>query len=113
MQRVPLSLSVATGGEPPDSSTFSSALSIPFEHPVTSLSISPLGKMAVLAAKRGLYIINLEKPFEAPRILHHLSKWDVADCAWNPHISRQEWIVTTSNTKVREMPFQITDKVNS
>jgi WD40 repeat protein len=95
MSKKPISAVVV----PSPKSTFSSILNIPFEHPVTSLSISPLGNEAVLAAKRGLYIINLENPFESPKILHHLSKWDVADCAWNPHISRQEWIVTTSNTK--------------
>jgi hypothetical protein len=70
-------------------STFYQTIAVPFEHPVTSLSISPLGTEAVLAAKRGLYFIDLEKPFEEPKILQHLSKWDVADVTWNPHVSRQ------------------------
>lgn len=80
-------------------STFYQTIAVPFEHPVTSLSISPLGTEAVLAAKRGLYFIDLEKPFEEPKILHHLSKWDVADVTWNPHVARKEWIASTSNQK--------------
>jgi WD40 repeat protein len=58
-----------------------------------------LGKEAVLAAKRGLYLIDLENPFDPPRIFHHSSKWDVADVQWNPHVSRNGWIASTSNQK--------------
>jgi WD40 repeat protein len=80
-------------------STFHQSLSVPFDHPVTSLSISPKGRDVVLAAKRGLYILDLENPFEPPRIFQHVSKWDVADVQWNPHVSRNCWIASTSNQK--------------
>ncbi|KAI8912450.1 WD40-repeat-containing domain protein, partial [Gorgonomyces haynaldii] len=80
-------------------STFYQSLVVPFEHPVTSLSISPLGTEVVLAAKRGLYILNLESPFDEPKILQHFSKWEVADVIWNPHPNRSNWIASTSNQK--------------
>ncbi|KAJ3320791.1 hypothetical protein HDV06_004802 [Boothiomyces sp. JEL0866] len=80
-------------------STIYQSISVPFEHPVTSLSISPLGTDAVLAAKRGLYIIDLERPFQQPKMFQHVSKWDVADVYWNPHLVRSNWIASTSNQK--------------
>ncbi|KAJ3312276.1 hypothetical protein HDV04_003297 [Boothiomyces sp. JEL0838] len=80
-------------------STIYQSISVPFEHPVTSLSISPLGTDAVLAAKRGLYIIDLEHPFQQPKMFQHVSKWDVADVYWNPHLARSNWIASTSNQK--------------
>jgi WD40 repeat protein len=78
-------------------STIHQTLAIPFEHPVTSLTISPMGREVCLAAKRGLYILDLENPTDPPRIFQHISKWDVADVQWNPHISRNNWIASTSN----------------
>ncbi|KAI8902794.1 hypothetical protein BC833DRAFT_616326 [Globomyces pollinis-pini] len=96
-------------------STFYQTLAVPFEHPVTSLSISPLGREAVLAAKRGLYIIDLENPYETPWMLQHISKWDVADVQWNPHVSRNSWIASTSNQKalIWNITRQNQDTVNS
>ncbi|KAH6561188.1 hypothetical protein BASA60_011557 [Batrachochytrium salamandrivorans] len=75
------------------------SLAIKLDHPVTSISISPSYCDAVLAAKRGLYLLNLENPYEQPRFLQHLTKWDVADVQWNPHSHRSNWIATTSNQK--------------
>ncbi|RUS17493.1 WD40-repeat-containing domain protein [Endogone sp. FLAS-F59071] len=49
--------------------------------------------------RKGLFIIDLENPYEPPRFLHHLSKWEVADVQWSPHIGRQAWIASTSNQK--------------
>ena len=80
-------------------STIQQSISVRLDRPVTSLSISPNGDDVVLAAKRGLYIINLQSPFDSPRVLQHLTKWDVMDVQWNPHASRSNWIATTSNQK--------------
>ncbi|RKO92121.1 WD40-repeat-containing domain protein [Blyttiomyces helicus] len=63
------------------------------------MSVSPSGGDAVLAAKRGLYIINLDNPFEPPRVIQHLTKWEVSDVQWNPHKARENLIATTSNQK--------------
>ncbi|KAJ3088436.1 hypothetical protein HK102_008755 [Quaeritorhiza haematococci] len=59
------------------------------------MSISPRGRHVVLAAKKGLYIIDLENPSQPPRFLKHLSKWEVADVQWNPHKSRENWVAST------------------
>lgn len=45
--------------------------------------------------KRGLYIIDLENPYDPPRVIHHMSSWEVSDVQWNPHRSREHWIATT------------------
>ncbi|KAF9408259.1 hypothetical protein BGZ94_002379 [Podila epigama] len=50
-------------------------------------------------SRKGLFIIDLENPYEPPRVLHHLTKWEVADVQWNPHYARENWIASTSNQK--------------
>jgi WD40 repeat protein len=82
--------------QPKDKST-DVPLIIPFSQPATSLSISPTGKNVALAGKRGLYLFDLDQPFDAPSVLDFHTKWSVADIQWNPHRSRQEWIASTSN----------------
>ncbi|KAJ3129777.1 hypothetical protein HK098_000147 [Nowakowskiella sp. JEL0407] len=64
---------------------------------VTSMSISPFGDDVVFAAKRGLYILNLDNPDEQPRVINHVSRWEVIDVQWNPHHSRSNWIASTSD----------------
>jgi hypothetical protein len=64
------------------SSTFYQHVIVPFDHPVTSLSISPVGRQAVLAAKQGLFLVDLESPFSQPVMLGHSSKWEVFDIEW-------------------------------
>ncbi|KAF9430665.1 hypothetical protein BGZ76_000763 [Entomortierella beljakovae] len=79
--------------------TMKQQLSIHVEQPVGSMSISPSSRDVVLAARKGLFIIDLENPYEPPRVLHHLTKWEVADVQWNPHYIRENWIASTSNQK--------------
>ncbi|KAF9364972.1 hypothetical protein BGX34_011882 [Mortierella sp. NVP85] len=79
--------------------TMTQQLTIHVEQPVGSMSISPTSRDVVLAARKGLFIIDLENPYEPPRVLHHLTKWEVADVQWNPHFSRENWIASTSNQK--------------
>jgi hypothetical protein len=40
-------------------------------------------------------VIDLEDPWLIPRILPHLSKWEVADVQWSPHIARESWVAST------------------
>lgn len=49
--------------------------------------------------RSGLYVIDLDNPFNPPRWLHHLTSWEVADVQWSPHASRPSWVVSTSNQK--------------
>ncbi|KIJ15733.1 hypothetical protein PAXINDRAFT_162821 [Paxillus involutus ATCC 200175] len=67
---------------------------------VGSMSISPASRDIVLAARRGLFIIDLEAPLEIPRFLPQGGTWDVADVQWNPHRARAEYIVSTSSEKL-------------
>ncbi|KAG2364093.1 hypothetical protein BDR07DRAFT_1355525 [Suillus spraguei] len=67
---------------------------------VGNMSISPANRDIVLAARRGLFIIDLEAPVEVPRFLPQGGTWDVADVQWNPHHARAEYIVSTSSEKL-------------
>ncbi|KAL1925163.1 uncharacterized protein VTP21DRAFT_46 [Calcarisporiella thermophila] len=79
--------------------SFYREMSIRINEPVGSMSISPWSRDVVLAARMGLFIIDLENPYETPRLLRHLTKWEVADVQWNPHKARDVWIASTSNQK--------------
>ncbi|RIA93440.1 hypothetical protein C1645_722688 [Glomus cerebriforme] len=80
-------------------SSFYQKLEIKINPPVGSMSISPSNRDIVLATRKGLFIIDLENPYEPPRQLTHLTKWEVADVQWNPHQSRDTWVASTSNQK--------------
>ncbi|KAJ3160265.1 hypothetical protein HK101_000934 [Irineochytrium annulatum] len=80
--------------------TISTPFTVPLDKLVTSMSISSDGQNVVLAAKRGLFIVDLENPFEPPRLIQYMTKWEVTDVIWNPHPSRSNWIASTSNLKV-------------
>ncbi|KAF8972462.1 hypothetical protein BDZ97DRAFT_1781105 [Flammula alnicola] len=67
---------------------------------VGNMSISPASRDIVLAARRGLFIIDLESPFSIPRFMPQGGTWDVADVQWNPHPSHAQYIVSTSSEKL-------------
>ncbi|KAJ3562434.1 hypothetical protein NP233_g9576 [Leucocoprinus birnbaumii] len=67
---------------------------------VGNMSISPSSRDIVLAARRGLFILDLESPLEVPRFLPQGGTWDVADVQWNPHPQRDRFIVSTSSEKL-------------
>ncbi|KAA1477857.1 hypothetical protein DENSPDRAFT_829305 [Dentipellis sp. KUC8613] len=67
---------------------------------VGNMSISPSYRDVVLAARKGLFIIDLEAPLEVPRFLPQGGTWDVADVQWNPHPARSEYVVSTSSEKL-------------
>ncbi|GEQ67983.1 hypothetical protein JCM33374_g1649 [Metschnikowia sp. JCM 33374] len=64
------------------------------------MSLSPNGRDAVLAGRKGLFVIDLDDPFTPPRWLHHITSWEVADVQWSPHHHvKPSWCVSTSNQK--------------
>ncbi|KAH8109914.1 WD40-repeat-containing domain protein [Phellopilus nigrolimitatus] len=67
---------------------------------VGNMSISPTSRDIVLAARKGLFIIDLESPLEVPRFLPQGGTWDVADVQWNPNPSHAEYIVSTSSERL-------------
>ncbi|KAG6844879.1 hypothetical protein H0H87_002824 [Tephrocybe sp. NHM501043] len=91
-------------GSPEEGTNFRRSLQIDMKglvgDAVGNMSISPSSRDIVLAARRGLFIIDLEAPLEIPRFLPQGGTWDVADVQWNPHPSRAEYIVSTSSEKL-------------
>ncbi|KAI0654949.1 hypothetical protein C8Q70DRAFT_1083983 [Cubamyces menziesii] len=89
---------------PEDGSTFKRDfridMSIPMGDAVGNMSISPDYRDIVLASRKGLFIMDLEAPFDLPRFLPQGGTWDVADVQWNPHASHNEYIVSTSSEKL-------------
>ncbi|KAI5119541.1 hypothetical protein M0805_008527 [Coniferiporia weirii] len=67
---------------------------------VGNMSISPTSRDIVLAARKGLFIIDLEAPLEVPRFLPQGGTWDVADVQWNPCPTHSEFIVSTSSERM-------------
>ncbi|KAK2464862.1 hypothetical protein APHAL10511_002938 [Amanita phalloides] len=67
---------------------------------VANMSISPGSRDIVLAARQGMYVIDLEKPLEVPRFLPQGGIWHVADVQWNPHPTRAEYIVSNYAEKL-------------
>ncbi|PWN47131.1 WD40 repeat-like protein [Violaceomyces palustris] len=104
-------LSTSSGPEPPRpssstqkpkwrSNTLNVSCTISLMEPVGSMSISPANRDVVLAARKGLFILDLEDPFAPPRFLPHMTTWEAVDIQWNPHPARSNWIASTSNQKL-------------
>ncbi|EMG48961.1 hypothetical protein G210_0364, partial [Candida maltosa Xu316] len=86
--------------DPNASSTFGNSLSLRVDGAIGAMSLSPNGRDAVLAGRRGLFIIDLDDPFTPPRWLHHITSWEVADVQWSPHhFAKPSWCISTSNQK--------------
>lgn len=85
---------------PFESTTFGNSLSLRVDGAIGAMSLSPNGRDAVLAGRKGLFVIDLDDPFLAPRWLHHITSWEVADVQWSPHQTvKPSWCVSTSNQK--------------
>ncbi|CAO1637108.1 unnamed protein product [Sympodiomycopsis kandeliae] len=80
--------------------TFGRSASISINESVGSMSLSPANRDVVLAARKGLYIVDLESPFAPPRFLAQLSTWEAADVQWSPHPARSHWVASTSNDRL-------------
>ncbi|ODV61757.1 Mtc5p ASCRUDRAFT_56190 [Ascoidea rubescens DSM 1968] len=84
---------------PWNSSTFGQLITLTAVSSVTAMAISPWGRDVALAGRQGLYIIDLDDPFHSPRMIPHLTPWEVADIQWCPHPANSSWVVSTSNQK--------------
>ena len=85
---------------PNNSTTFGNSLLLRVDGAIGAMSLSPNGRDAVLAGRRGLFIIDLDDPFTPPRWLHHITSWEVADVQWSPHHTiKPSWCISTSNQK--------------
>ncbi|POY75900.1 hypothetical protein BMF94_0983 [Rhodotorula taiwanensis] len=75
--------------------TFYQLMSVQIDQPIGSMSISPANRDVALGSRTGLFIVDLQNPYDPPRFLPHASAWEVSD--WNPFPSRSEWVCSTSN----------------
>lgn len=73
-------------------------ISIKLDEAVGSATISPSGRDVCLAARKGLFILDLDDAWATPRFLPHYSDI-VADVQWSPHSTRAHWVVSTSGPK--------------
>lgn len=86
--------------DPNESPTFGNSLLLRVDGAIGAMSLSPNGRDAVLAGRRGLFIIDLDDPFTTPRWLRHITSWEVADVQWSPHhMIKPSWCISTSNQK--------------
>ncbi|PLW53643.1 hypothetical protein PCANC_04334 [Puccinia coronata f. sp. avenae] len=79
--------------------TFYQTLELALDQPVGCLSMSPENRDIVLGARKGLFIIDLQHPYDPPRFLAHSATWDIADIQWSPHPERRSWVASTSSQK--------------
>ncbi|KAG8755838.1 hypothetical protein FRC12_010759 [Ceratobasidium sp. 428] len=80
--------------------TFYKRLRIDVKEPVGNMSISPANRDVCLAARKGLFIIDLDNPYDPPRFIPQGGTWEVADVQWNPHPARSNLICSTSSQKL-------------
>lgn len=81
-------------------STFGNPLSLRVDGAIGAMTLLPSGRDAVLAGRRGVFVIDLDDPFLTPRWLHHITLWEVADVQWSPHHNAKPlWCVLTLNQK--------------
>ncbi|OQR87302.1 hypothetical protein ACHHYP_09134 [Achlya hypogyna] len=78
-------------------STIHNDLNVKIEVNASTLSVDATGSVAVLAARKGLYVIDLESPYQPSRTLHHQTKWDVTVVKCNPHAMYKGLVASTSN----------------
>jgi hypothetical protein len=78
-----------------DHSTFNNLLSIHVDQPIESLSISPANRDVALGARKGLFIIDLQNPYDTPRFIPAISKAKPVEVQWNPWVKRSEWVAST------------------
>lgn len=59
--------------------TFYQLMSIQIDQPIGSMSISPANRDVALGSRTGLFIVDLQNPYDPPRFLPHASAWEVSD----------------------------------
>lgn len=95
--------------EPDHEDTFYQLMSIMIDEPIGSMSISalpdflpysrrsdtfrllsagPANRDVALGARKGLFIVDLQNPYDPPRFLPHNSSWEVADVQVRPMLLR-------------------------
>eukprot|EP00743_Colponemidia_sp_Colp-15_P008390 GILK01009116.1.p1 GENE.GILK01009116.1~~GILK01009116.1.p1 ORF type:complete len:1037 (+),score=156.36 GILK01009116.1:75-3185(+) len=98
--RVPSQLPLRKALSPmhdPNETTVTKDLSVQYDVLANSIAVDQTSQLAVLGARRGLMIIDLDRPQQAVKTLSHPSKTDVGVVEWNPHNSWRNIIGSTAN----------------
>ncbi|XP_013403899.1 GATOR complex protein WDR59 isoform X2 [Lingula anatina] len=64
------------------------------------MAVDCLGEHAVLAGRRVLAIVPLDRPKDSIKKVNRQSKWEVSAVQWNPHPSHAQILVTATNQRV-------------
>jgi WD40 repeat protein len=60
----------------------------------TKVSFVQLLTTNYFISKKGIYIIDLEEPWETSKTLYQKGKWEISVAQWNPHPSKASWIAS-------------------
>jgi hypothetical protein len=45
--------------------------------------------------RKGLFVVDLDNPYDTPRYLNNTTSWDAADVQWSPWANKDFWVVST------------------
>jgi WD40 repeat protein len=83
----------------------------------SSIAVDVTGSMVALGIRKGLYLVDLENPWDKVKILNHnsknYSKWEVSAVEWNPAPSHSHIIASTSNQHILIWEAIGTNSVNT
>ncbi|ELT94839.1 hypothetical protein CAPTEDRAFT_124558 [Capitella teleta] len=65
----------------------------------SAMAVDHAGQLALLAGRRALAIVQLNKPTEIVKKIPRNSKWEISAAQWNPHPSHGHLFVTASNQR--------------
>ncbi|XBW36342.1 hypothetical protein QEN19_001922 [Hanseniaspora menglaensis] len=77
--------------------TFEKSLALRVDGGINAVTIAPSGRDVVMASKHGIYVVDLDDPYQPPRFLEHQTPWQVADVQYSPHLQTSTWVISTSN----------------
>ncbi|XP_070574732.1 GATOR2 complex protein WDR59-like [Ptychodera flava] len=62
-----------------------------------AMAVDCTGQFAILAGKRVLAVVNLDRPQDVVKRVARQSRWEVGVMEWNPHATNKHLFVATSN----------------
>uniref|UniRef100_T1J4A1 WDR59/RTC1-like RING zinc finger domain-containing protein n=1 Tax=Strigamia maritima TaxID=126957 RepID=T1J4A1_STRMM len=71
------------------------------------------GELALLAGRRYLALIKLNKRQETVKVVTRQSKWEVGTAEWNPHMSHQTLFAIACNQKAELIAWQNQDQLTT
>eukprot|EP00753_Platysulcus_tardus_P010561 PLAT2851.1.p1 GENE.PLAT2851.1~~PLAT2851.1.p1 ORF type:complete len:132 (-),score=44.82 PLAT2851.1:105-500(-) len=63
----------------------------------STVGVDCTGAFAAIGARKGLYLVDLDLPYQPCKVLTHHSRWDVSAVAWNAVHSHRNVLASTSD----------------